>query len=589
MRVKRRIRLLIGAVAILLLAGVLMGEDVQAAEKKVAKVALGGAHSAAIATDGSLWMWGCNDSGALGNGKKGNNLCEGTPIKIMDGVTSVSLSTGSDYDAHSGAVTRDGSLYMWGCNNFGQLGDGTTTEQLKPKKIMTGVSQVVLGYRKTAVIKTDGSLWVWGYNRNGDLGTGGGDQKRPVKLLDEVVQVDFGGSHGAALKRDGSLWMWGRTADGQLGGINGYGPEKLMDGVKQISLGHAHSGALKTDGSLWMWGDNGDGQLGDNRSERNVRTPKKIMTGVRQFSLGQWASGIVKTDGSLWMCGYNYYIRFSEYTPKKLADGAALVELGDTHNAMIKTDGSLWTWGGGWRGQLGDGVVNLAYGHDVKNPAKISIGGTPKTDSSSSGKGTTTVGAGLKKTVPKKNSTFTISNITYKVTRSAAKKGTVTLLKCNKKKTSVAIPATVKKNGYVFKVTQISGKAFYKHTKLKKVTLGKNINSIGANAFRGCTSLTAVSLNGALVTIGDYAFSGCKKLTKLVIPAKVKTIGKEAFSKDSRLKTIQIKSTVLKKVGKKALSGIHKKATIKVPSKKLKVYQKLLKKKGQASSVKIKK
>lgn len=565
------------------------GGSVQAADKKVAKVALGGCDSAAVATDGSLWMWGSNDSGALGNGKKGNDLCEGTPIKIMDSVTSVSLSTGSDYDAHSGAVTRDGSLYMWGCNSSGQLGDGTTTDQLKPKKVLTGVSQVVLGHRKTAAIKTDGSLWVCGSNENNGLGANG-NQKKFVKILDDVVQVDFGSSHGAALKRDGSIWMWGNDTNGQLCGING-SPQKLegMTDVKQISLGHNHSGALKTDGSLWMWGDNGDGQLGDNRSERNVRTPKKIMTGVRQFSLGQWASGIVKTDGSLWMCGYNYYIRFSEDVPKKLADGAALVELGDTHNAMIKTDGSLWTWGGGWRGQLGDGVVNLAYGHDVEKPIKISVGGTPKTDSSSSGKGTTTIGAGLKKAVPKKNSTFTISNITYKVTRSDAKKGTVTLLKGNKKKTSVAIPATVKKNGYAFKVTQISGKAFYKHTKLKKVTLGKNINSIGANAFRGCTSLTAVSLNGALVTIGDYAFSGCKKLTKLVIPAKVKAIGKEAFSKDSRLKTIQIKSTVLKKVGKKALSGIHKKATIKVPSKKLKVYQKLLKKKGQASSVKIKK
>lgn len=589
MRVRKRIRLLMGVIFSLLLTGMITGGSVQAADKKVAKVALGGAHSAAIATDGSLWMWGSNDSGALGNGKKGNDLCEGTPIKVLDNVVSVSLSTGSTYDAHSGAVTRDGSLYMWGCNSSGQLGDGTTTDQLKPKKVLTGVSQVVLGHRKTAAIKTDGSLWVCGSNENNGLGANG-NQKKFVKILDDVVQVDFGSSHGAALKRDGSIWMWGNDTNGQLCGING-SPKKLegMTDVKQISLGHNHSGALKTDGSLWMWGDNGDGQLGDNISERNVRTPKKIMTGVRQFSLGQWASGIVKTDGSLWMCGYNYYIRFSEYAPKKLADGAALVELGDTHNAMIKTDGSLWTWGGGWRGQLGDGVVNLAYGHNVKNPAKISIGGTPKTDSSSSGKGTTTVGAGLKKAVPKKNSTFTISNITYKVTRSDAKKGTVTLLKGNKKKTSVAIPATVKKNGYAFKVTQISGKAFYKHTKLKKVTLGKNINSIGANAFRGCTSLTAVSLNGALVTIGDYAFSGCKKLTKLVIPAKVKTIGKEAFSKDSRLKTIQIQSTVLKKVGKKALSGIHKKATIKVPSKKLKVYQKLLKKKGQASSVKIKK
>lgn len=253
MRVRKRIRLLMGVIFSLLLTGMITGGSVQAADKKVAKVALGGAHSAAIATDGSLWMWGSNDSGALGNGKKGNDLCEGTPIKVLDNVVSVSLSTGSTYDAHSGAVTRDGSLYMWGCNSSGQLGDGTTTDQLKPKKVLTGVSQVVLGHRKTAAIKTDGSLWVCGSNENNGLGANG-NQKKFVKILDDVVQVDFGSSHGAALKRDGSIWMWGNDTNGQLCGING-SPKKLegMTDVKQISLGHNHSGALKTDGSLWMW------------------------------------------------------------------------------------------------------------------------------------------------------------------------------------------------------------------------------------------------------------------------------------------------------------------------------------------------
>ena len=587
MKAKMRKRFWAGATALLLLlAGMSVGKTVWAAEKKVVKVSLGSTHSAAIDSEGGLWIWGSNVYGELGNGERGNNLCESAPVKLMDGVSEVSL--GGTQDTHSAAVTKDGSLYMWGSNDFGQLGDGTTTESLKPKKVMDGVSRVVLGERKTAAIKKDGTLWVWGYNGNNDLGTGSGrENATPVKLLDDVVQVDFGCSHGAALKRDGSLWMWGHSDGGVLAGVQGHQPEKVMDGVKQISLGHKHSGALKTDGSLWMWGENDWGQLGDDKSERVVTEPKKIMDGVAQFSLGQLATGIVKKDGSLWMCGYNTYIGFSSHVPKKMADGAVLVELGGTHNAMIKKDGSLWTWGGGWRGQLGDGEKNLAYGHDVEEPTKITVGEAAKPADPNPGPGQTIGGGSTGNTLPRKNSNFTVQNMKYKVTKSDAKNGTVTLVQGDKKKTSVTIPATVKKNGYTFKVTQISGKAFYKYTKLKKVTFGKNITSIGSKAFQGCTALKTVSLDKNLATIGDYAFSGCKKLAKLVIPAKVKTVGKEAFSKCGSLKTIQVKSTVLKKVGKKALSGIHKKATIKVPSKKLKAYRKLLKKKGQASTVKI--
>lgn len=538
MRVRKRISIWLGAVAFLLLTGMLTGKTAEAAEKKVVKTALGGTHSAAIDSEGNLWMWGSNAYGAIGNGKSGENMSVGTPIKIMSGVSQVSLSPGTWNS--SGAVTRDGNLYMWGNNRFGQLGDGTTTDSLKPKKIMSGVSQVIVGNRRTAAIKKDGSLWVWGSGLSGGLDID--VSKTPVKLLDNVVQADLGTDHGGAVKSDGSLWMWGDDDSGQQGTSEiGSQPKKVMDGVKQVSLGHSHTAVVKTDGSLWMWGDNSEEQLGigaSNKETRTIDTPMKIMSsGVSQVSLGHWGSGIVKTDGSLWMTGYNYYISFHEYSWKKIATGARLVELGDSHTAMIKNDGSLWTWGGGWRGQLGDGVVNRD-GYNVKNPTRISVGGT-----AASGKGTTTIGAGVKKAIPKKNSTFTSSSVTYKVTKSDAKKGTVTLVKGDKKKSSVVIPATVKKNGYTFKVTQISSKAFYKNTKLKKVTIGKNITSIGTKAFQGCKSL----------------------------------------------KTIQVKSTSLKKVGKNALSGIHKKATVKVPSKKLKAYQKLLKKKGQASTVKIKK
>ena len=112
----------------------------------------------------------------------------------------------------SAALMSDGSLWIWGENEYGQLGNGTTKNSSIPIKILTGVKQVALGGTHSAAIKTDGSLWLWGYNRAGQLGDGhyGYDvfSTIPVKIMNDVKQVSLGESHSAAVKNDGSLWVW---------------------------------------------------------------------------------------------------------------------------------------------------------------------------------------------------------------------------------------------------------------------------------------------------------------------------------------------------------------------------------------------
>lgn len=170
------------------------------------------------------------------------------------------------------------------------------------------------------------------------------------------------------------------------------------------------------------------------------------------------------------------------------------------------------------------------------------------------------------KKVPAKNTRATANGITYKVTKSSAQSGTVEVVKVTSNKTKITVPKAVKIDGYTFKVTSIGKNAFKNNKKLKTVIISDNVKTIGNNAFYGCKKLTSVTIGKNVTSIGSKAFYNCQKL-----------------------KTIKINSTKLKKVGKNALKGIYKKATIKVPKNKLKAYTKLFKKKGQSSTVKIKK
>ena len=182
----------------------------------VASVSLGWQHSAAITTDGSLYMWGRNWEGQIGNGDGGTGQFCYVPIKVMDDVASVSL--GRD---HSAAITKDGSLYIWGENYSGQLGNGDSGYPKYsdvPKKVMDNVASVSLGGQHSAAITTGGSLYMWGGNGHGQLGNGTTeDSYVPIKIMDNVASVSLGRLHSAAITMDGSLYMWGENGYSQLG------------------------------------------------------------------------------------------------------------------------------------------------------------------------------------------------------------------------------------------------------------------------------------------------------------------------------------------------------------------------------------
>ena len=234
----------------------------------------GGSHTLAVKTDGSLWGWGANTLGQLGDG---TTTRRHSPVKIMNGVLSV--SAGQNYTM---AIKADGSLWACGSNYSGELGDGTITERHFPVKVMNDVLSVSTDV-STLAIKTDDSLWGWGANVRGLLGDGTTTERHsPVKIMNDVLSVSTRVFQTLAVKTDGSLWGWGDNTFGQLGDgttTERHSPVKIMEDVLSVSAGDDCTMAIKTDGSLWAWGRNSFGQLGDGTTTER-HSPVKIMGGT---------------------------------------------------------------------------------------------------------------------------------------------------------------------------------------------------------------------------------------------------------------------------------------------------------------------
>jgi len=280
------------------------------------QVSCGGEHIAAIKTDGTLWLWGSGGSGQLGNNSTTNRS---SPVQTISGGTNwKQVSCG---ESHTAAIKTDGSLWLWGNGGNGRLGDNTIIAKTSPVQTISGGTnwkQVSCGGAHTAAIKTDGSLWLWGNGGNGRLGNNAAtNRSSPVQTISGGTnwkQVACSFDHTAAIKTDGSLWLWGNGGNGQLGnnsGIARSSPVQTISGGtnwKQVSCGYMRTSAIKTDGTLWSWGWGTSGQLGDN-TIITKSSPVQTISGGTNWKQVDCGSGgglqtaAIKTDGSLWLWG----------------------------------------------------------------------------------------------------------------------------------------------------------------------------------------------------------------------------------------------------------------------------------------------
>jgi len=327
-------------------------------------------------TGQELWLWGYGFAGTLGTNTIINRP---SPVQTISGGTNwrqVSLG-----GVHSAAIKTDGSLWLWGVSYWGQLGNNLRLTQSSPVQTVSGGTnwrQVSLGGVHSAAIKTDGSLWLWGEGNDGRLGENILIRRSsPVQTISSGTnwrQVSLGPYHSAAIKTDGSLWLWGLGTCGRLGDNSTISKSSPVQTVsagnnwKQVSLSYGHSAAIKTDGTLWLWGYNGTGVLGTNSLTNQSSPVQTVSTGDnwKQVSLGRFHSAAIKTDGSLWSWGLGAYgvlgtnSTTGQSSPVQTISGGnnwKQVSLKCFNSAAIKTDGSLWMWGDNRCGQLGNNLT----------------------------------------------------------------------------------------------------------------------------------------------------------------------------------------------------------------------------------------
>ncbi len=335
----------------------------------------GGQHTCAIRDDATVWCWGGNASGQLGNNLT-TPRAEPTQVPGLAGATQLSAG-----EAHTCARLTDGAVWCWGENSAGALGNGTTAKSLVPVKASTATAaaQLSAGGGHACALLADGAAWCWGKNQYGELGDGRStDKTRPTQVpgVAGVVDVATGPRHACAALADGTAWCWGRNDSGQLGNDSLVGvraPVQVggLANVVQVVTTDSASCARRGDGSVWCWGSNARGELGNGvESFDPATTPVRVegISGAAQLAAGRSYICARRSDGSIWCWGYSYDGPFpsasSLLVPTQIAGAQDIAQLAvhGTHACGVRPDGQGWCWGNNFSIQLGTGAPGGGVG-----------------------------------------------------------------------------------------------------------------------------------------------------------------------------------------------------------------------------------
>ena len=288
--------------------------------------------STAIATksDSTLWMWGYNNNGVLGQNHPDNSMSSptqvGTDTTWSGKEKRIAGSSNQTYQI-AGAIKADGSLWSWGRGDNGALGQNNQTDYSSPRQVGTNTDwdKLAMSLEHGAAIKTDGTLWAWGHNEHGALAQDNVvAQSSPVQIPGStwsdvhIYSNAYGHTNMQGLKTDGSMWMWGINEFGAMAQNEGHDVNHRSSPVQipgtwaslPRTSGWSDSrnihAAINTDGELWVWGGNDNNALGLNTPAYRS-SPVQLPGSWSSITAGAYGMGAVKTDGTLWAWGNNSF------------------------------------------------------------------------------------------------------------------------------------------------------------------------------------------------------------------------------------------------------------------------------------------
>lgn len=365
-------------VALLLTA--LLQNTATASGNPVVSLSTGGNHTCATTQNGVVWCWGKNWNGQLGNGY---NTDRWTPFAVP-GFVSQAASLGTQAGQEHSCGVASFSIYCWGYNGIGQLGDGTTTPRFVPGSPTnfggTPVS-VAVGESHSCGLSSLGALKCWGRNDLGQLGDGTSQNRAlPTSLpllTTGVAQISLGLNHSCAKTTVGGIKCWGYNHAGQIGnGGGGIGVTALIpvdvsglsSGVIDVDTGGNHTCALTQSGGAKCWGMNDHGQLG-NGTTTNKHLPTDVVglaSGVTGISAGEEHTCVLTQSRGVKCWGRNSYGQLGDGSSTDrdvpvdvigLTSGVAAISAGSGHTCALLVSGPVKCWGKNDYGQLGNGLT----------------------------------------------------------------------------------------------------------------------------------------------------------------------------------------------------------------------------------------